>query len=162
MNLLLQKVTTIDTKDTHLTVYYNLYPLLQWCNHYSKKIEKVKCFVVFDGKHQLLRRNYGDNFMLTTTRDCGGRAGKTTRYGVNDSKEDAKALSKLLKGRQCHINLIPVNEIKENTMKRPSKKTIEEFEKIVSDYGLDVTVRKEMGNDINAACGQLRKQNLNK
>ena len=80
--------------------------------------------------------------------------------GINDGKEDAIALAKLLKGRQCHINLIPVNEIKENTLKRPSKKTIEEFEKIVSDYGLDVTVRKEMGNDINAACGQLRRNFL--
>ncbi|MCF0147988.1 MAG: 23S rRNA (adenine(2503)-C(2))-methyltransferase RlmN [Clostridium sp.] len=80
--------------------------------------------------------------------------------GINDGKEDANALSKLLKGRQCHINLIPVNEIKENTLKRPSKKTIEEFEKIVSDHGLDVTVRKEMGNDINAACGQLRRNFL--
>ncbi|MGG7143756.1 23S rRNA (adenine(2503)-C(2))-methyltransferase RlmN [Clostridium nigeriense] len=80
--------------------------------------------------------------------------------GINDGKEDAKALSKLLKGKQCHINLIPVNEIKENTLKRPSKKTIEEFEKIVSEHGLDVTVRKEMGNDINAACGQLRRNFL--
>ncbi|MBD7914115.1 23S rRNA (adenine(2503)-C(2))-methyltransferase RlmN [Clostridium sp. Sa3CUN1] len=80
--------------------------------------------------------------------------------GVNDGKEDAKSLSKLLKGRQCHINLIPVNEIKENTLKRPSKKTIEEFEKIVSEHGLDVTVRREMGNDINAACGQLRRNFL--
>lgn len=80
--------------------------------------------------------------------------------GINDGKEDAKALSKLLRGRQCHINLIPVNEIKENTLKRPSKKTIEEFEKIVSEHGLDVTVRREMGNDINAACGQLRRNFL--
>lgn len=80
--------------------------------------------------------------------------------GINDGKEDANALSKLLKGRQCHINLIPVNEIKENTLKRPSKKTIEEFEKIVANHGLDVTVRKEMGNDINAACGQLRRNFL--
>lgn len=80
--------------------------------------------------------------------------------GVNDGIEDAKSLSKLLKGRQCHINLIPVNEIKENTLKRPSKKTIDEFEKIVSDNGLEVTVRREMGNDINAACGQLRRNFL--
>ncbi|WP_066893876.1 23S rRNA (adenine(2503)-C(2))-methyltransferase RlmN [Clostridium nigeriense] len=80
--------------------------------------------------------------------------------GINDGKEDAKSLAKLLKGRQCHINLIPVNEIKENTLKRPSKKTIEEFEKIVSEHGLDVTVRREMGNDINAACGQLRRNFL--
>ena len=80
--------------------------------------------------------------------------------GINDSKEHAKSLAKLLKGRQCHVNLIPVNEIKENTLKRPSKKTIDDFEKIVNDPGIDVTVRKEMGNDINAACGQLRRDFL--
>lgn len=80
--------------------------------------------------------------------------------GINDSKEHAKSLAKLLKGRQCHVNLIPVNEIKENALKRPSKKTIDDFEKIVSEYGIDVTVRKEMGNDINAACGQLRRNFL--
>lgn len=80
--------------------------------------------------------------------------------GINDDKEDAKSLSKLLKGRQCHVNLIPVNEIKENTLKRPSKKTIEEFEKIVNENGIEVTVRREMGNDINAACGQLRRNFL--
>ena len=80
--------------------------------------------------------------------------------GINDSKEHAKSLAKLLKGRQCHVNLIPVNEIKENTLKRPSKKTIDDFEKIVNDHGIDVTVRKEMGNDINAACGQLRRNYL--
>ena len=77
--------------------------------------------------------------------------------GVNDSKEDAKALSVLLKGMMCHVNLIPVNEVKENTLKRPSKKTIEEFESILKKEGIEVTVRREMGSDINAACGQLRR-----
>ena len=80
--------------------------------------------------------------------------------GVNDSKEDAKSLSKLLKGINCHVNLIPVNEIKENTLKRPSKKTIEDFEEIVKFHGVEVTVRREMGTDINAACGQLRRSYL--
>lgn len=77
--------------------------------------------------------------------------------GVNDSKEDAKSLSVLLKGMMCHVNLIPVNEVKENTLKRPSKKTIEEFEDILKREGIEVTVRREMGSDINAACGQLRR-----
>lgn len=77
--------------------------------------------------------------------------------GVNDGKEDAKSLGKLLKEMLCHINLIPVNEIKENTLKRPSKKTIEDFEEILKAQGLEVTVRREMGSDINAACGQLRR-----
>lgn len=77
--------------------------------------------------------------------------------GVNDGKEDARSLGKLLKGMLCHVNLIPVNEIKENTLKRPSKKVIEEFEEILKNNGIEVTVRREMGSDINAACGQLRK-----
>lgn len=80
--------------------------------------------------------------------------------GVNDSKEDAKSLAQLLKKMNCHVNLIPVNEIKENTLKRPSKKTIEDFEEILKVHGIEVTVRREMGTDINAACGQLRRSYL--
>ena len=80
--------------------------------------------------------------------------------GVNDTKEDAKSLGRLLKGMLCHVNLIPVNEIKENTLKRPSKKNILEFEEILKDNGIEVTVRREMGTDINAACGQLRRSYL--
>lgn len=80
--------------------------------------------------------------------------------GVNDSIDDAKSLSKLLKGLLCHVNLIPVNEIKENTLKRPSKKVIEDFESILKKSGIEVTVRREMGSDINAACGQLRRSHI--
>lgn len=76
---------------------------------------------------------------------------------VNDGREDAKSLGKLLKGMLCHVNLIPVNEIKENSYKRSSKKTIEDFSEILKNHGIEVTVRREMGSDINAACGQLRR-----
>lgn len=76
---------------------------------------------------------------------------------VNDSKEDAKSLAGLLKNMLCHVNLIPVNEVVENSFKRSSKKTIDEFESILKSYGVEVTVRREMGTDINAACGQLRR-----
>ena len=76
---------------------------------------------------------------------------------VNDTKEDAKALAKLLKGILCHVNLIPVNEVKENSFKRSSKKTIDIFSEILKNYGIEVTTRREMGSDINAACGQLRR-----
>lgn len=77
--------------------------------------------------------------------------------GVNDGVEDAKALGKLLKGMLCHVNLIPVNEIKENTFKRSSKKAIDDFSEILKNHGIEVTTRREMGSDINAACGQLRR-----
>lgn len=76
---------------------------------------------------------------------------------VNDGKEDAKALGKLLKGMLCHVNLIPVNEIKENAYKRSSKKCIDDFSEILKNHGIEVTIRREMGSDINAACGQLRR-----
>jgi 23S rRNA (adenine2503-C2)-methyltransferase len=76
---------------------------------------------------------------------------------MNDGKEDAKALGKLLRGILCHVNLIPVNEIKENTFKRSSKKSIEDFSDLLKTYGIEVTIRREMGSDINAACGQLRR-----
>ncbi|MCE5220420.1 MAG: 23S rRNA (adenine(2503)-C(2))-methyltransferase RlmN [Clostridium sp.] len=76
---------------------------------------------------------------------------------INDGKEDAKSLGKLLRGMLCHVNLIPVNEIKENTYKRSSKKSIDDFSEILKTYGIEVTTRREMGSDINAACGQLRR-----
>lgn len=76
---------------------------------------------------------------------------------VNDGREDAKALGKLLRGMLCHVNLIPVNEIKENTYKRSSKKSIDDFSEILKNHGIEVTIRREMGSDINAACGQLRR-----
>ena len=76
---------------------------------------------------------------------------------VNDGVEDAKALGNLLKGMLCHVNLIPVNEVKENSFKRSSSKTIDTFAEILKERGIEATVRREMGSDINAACGQLRR-----
>lgn len=80
--------------------------------------------------------------------------------GVNDSIEDAKSLGKLLKGMLCHVNLIPVNEIKENSFKRSTPKDIENFKKTLADFGIEATVRQEKGTDIDAACGQLRRSYL--
>lgn len=81
--------------------------------------------------------------------------------GVNDTKEDAKSLGRLLKGMLCHVNLIPVNEIKENEFKKSTKKDIEAFLNTLKTYGVEATVRREMGSDINAACGQLRRSYIN-
>ena len=77
--------------------------------------------------------------------------------GVNDTKEQAIELSNLLKGKNCHINLIPVNPIKERDFKRSTSKNIQNFKNILEKYRINVTIRREMGADINAACGQLRK-----
>ena len=77
--------------------------------------------------------------------------------GVNDSRENAEELIKISKGMLCHINLIPVNEIKENDYERSKSKDIEEFKETLIKHGIETTIRREMGSDINGACGQLRR-----
>ncbi len=78
--------------------------------------------------------------------------------GVNDSQEDADLLAKLLKGQNCHINLIPVNPIKEREYVQPDSRVVLEFKNKLEKYGRNVTIRREMGRDIDGACGQLRKR----
>ena len=113
-----------------------------------------------------IANKYSINEILEACRYYMDKTGRRITYeyslvsGVNDGKEDAKSLAKLLKNMSCHVNLIPVNEIKENELKRPAKKTIEAFEEILKSQGIEVTVRREMGTDINAACGQLRRSYL--
>ncbi|MGH4050500.1 MAG: 23S rRNA (adenine(2503)-C(2))-methyltransferase RlmN [Clostridium sp.] len=76
---------------------------------------------------------------------------------LNDSRVDAEKLSDLLRGMLCHVNLIPINEIKENKFKRSSNDNVSEFKRILETNDIQVTIRREMGLDINAACGQLRR-----
>lgn len=78
--------------------------------------------------------------------------------GVNDRLEDAQTLAKLLKNQGVHVNLIPVNPVKERHYVQPSQKTAEAFQHILEKEGINVTIRREMGRDINGACGQLRKR----
>lgn len=77
--------------------------------------------------------------------------------GVNDEEEHAKELSRLIKGINCHVNLIPVNPIKERNYKKSESKKIQIFKNTLEKNRINVTIRREMGADINAACGQLRK-----
>lgn len=77
-------------------------------------------------------------------------------HGVNDTKEDAEELTALLKHRNCHLNLIPVNPIKERDFEKPSKKSAMIFQNKLEKNGINVTIRREMGSDIDGACGQLR------
>lgn len=82
--------------------------------------------------------------------------------GVNDNEEHAKELAGRLSGLNCHINLIPLNEVKERNCYRSTKEDIEKFKTILEKYRKTVTIRREMGSDIDAACGQLRKKFLTK
>lgn len=77
--------------------------------------------------------------------------------GVNDNSKTAAELISLLKGMTCHVNLIPVNEIKEGIFKR--SRSVEQFQQMLIDGGLNATVRRTLGADISAACGQLRRDN---
>lgn len=77
--------------------------------------------------------------------------------GVNDNLKEAAMVTDLLKGRHGHVNLIPVNPIKERNYKQSGREAIENFKNYLEKHGINVTVRREMGRDINGACGQLRK-----
>ncbi len=78
--------------------------------------------------------------------------------GVNDKEEHAKELVKRLSGKLCHVNLIPVNPIEERDYKRSARESVEHFRSILERNHINATVRREMGSDIQAACGQLRKR----
>lgn len=82
--------------------------------------------------------------------------------GENDSQEDAEELAHLIKGLNCHINLIPVNPIKERSYVQSDKKVIANFQNKLEKYQINVTIRREMGRDIDGACGQLRKSYIDK
>lgn len=79
---------------------------------------------------------------------------------VNDLPEHAHELAQLVRGMLCHINLIPVNPVSESGFSRPSEQGTAEFARIVKGYGVEVTVRKEKGTGIDAACGQLRARRM--
>lgn len=80
--------------------------------------------------------------------------------GINDSQEHANQLAKLIKGTFSYVNLIPYNSVNENIYKRTSKEEILSFQDKLKKLGVNVTIRKEFGTDIDAACGQLRAKKL--
>ena len=80
--------------------------------------------------------------------------------GVNDTKQDAEELTKLIGKFPCHVNLIPVNPIKERDFVQPNKQECQAFRNKLEKNGINVTIRREMGRDIDGACGQLRKSYL--
>ena len=82
--------------------------------------------------------------------------------GVNDSDEDARELSELIHGLNCHVNLIPVNPIKERDYVQSDRERILAFKNKLEKNGINVTIRREMGSDIDGACGQLRKSYMEK
>ena len=82
--------------------------------------------------------------------------------GVNDSEENARELSGRIGDINCHVNLIPVNPVKERSFQRSTRQAVENFKIKLEKCGINVTIRREMGSDIDGACGQLRKSYMEK
>ena len=80
----------------------------------------------------------------------------------NDNIQDAKELAELLKGMLCHVNLIPINKIEDGKFTKSSNENIMKFRDYLNSKGIVATVRRELGSDIDAACGQLRKKEVSK
>lgn len=99
--------------------------------------------------------------LMTACREYFKKTGRRISFeyslieGVNDTEESAQELINLLGGMLCHVNLIPINEIRERNFKK--SRYVERFQKRLTDAGINATVRRTLGADINAACGQLRR-----
>ena len=78
--------------------------------------------------------------------------------GVNDRPEDAKELLRRLKGLPAHFNLIPLNHVEESPLKPSTRAAVAAFQKTLEDGGVTATVRRTLGGDIDASCGQLRRK----
>lgn len=113
-----------------------------------------------------IARSYPLSAVLDACREYFEKTGRRLTFeyslvkGVNDNPKEARALAALLKGMHGHVNLIPVNPVKERACARPDKKAIQEFRVILEKAGIAVTIRREMGRDIQGACGQLRRSFL--
>ena len=110
-----------------------------------------------------IARKYPLQEVLTACDEYFEKTGRRISYeyslvkGVNDSDGHARRLAALLKGKNCHVNLIPVNPIKERSYQSTSRAEAANFQLTLEKYGINATIRREMGRDIQGACGQLRR-----
>ena len=111
---------------------YNIQELMKACRYYIEKTNKRISF-----EYALAKDN-------------------------NDSLEDAKGLVQLLKGTLCHVNLIPINKIENGKFNKSCNESIIKFRDYLNKHGIVATIRRELGSDIDAACGQLRKKEVSK
>ncbi len=113
-----------------------------------------------------VNRTYGINQLMAACRQYADSTGRRVTYeyillqGVNDSLRHADKLAGILKGSLSHVNLIPFNQVDRTDFKRPSEETVKAFYDELCSLGVDVTIRREMGSDIDAACGQLRRRHI--
>ncbi len=112
-----------------------------------------------------VNRSYPIEELLRACKNYADKTGRriTFEYSVikdvNSSEKDAENLAKILRGINCHVNIIPVNEVKERSY-RATAETVRQFQKYLEKYGVNSTVRRTLGSDINASCGQLRRNTI--
>lgn len=110
-----------------------------------------------------IARKYDFDLLIKAAKDYADTTKRRVTFeyalikGVNDSEDNARELAARLKGIMCHVNLIPVNDVKENNYIRSTEDNIKNFAKTLQSLGIETTIRRKLGSDINAACGQLRK-----
>ncbi len=113
-----------------------------------------------------VNRRYNVERLLKACRSYYAATGRRISFeyamiqGVNDSPEQARLLLKRLHGMGAHVNLIPLNDVEESPLKPSSHKQIAAFQKILEDGGITATVRRSLGGDIDASCGQLRRKQM--
>lgn len=113
-----------------------------------------------------VNKKYPVDVLIKTCRKYIKKTGRRISFeyalisGVNDSDKEAKELADLLRGMLCHINLIPVNNVEERQYRKGSTEKINHFRDKLISFGMNATVRRELGSDISASCGQLRKKLL--
>lgn len=113
-----------------------------------------------------VNRKYPMAELLKACRDYTEKTSRRVTFeytlvkGVNDSREDADRLGKLLRGMLCHVNLIPLNTVKERDFETTGKAAAAAFRGRLEESGVPATIRRELGDDIDAACGQLRRSTM--
>lgn len=111
-----------------------------------------------------INKTYNINELIEATKEYIEKTGRRVTYeyavidGVNSDRKNAQALAELIKGINCHVNLIPVNAVKEREYKS-SRQSAMKFMNMLTEMGVNATVRRTLGSDIDAACGQLRREN---
>lgn len=109
---------------------------------------------------------YDIHELVDACREYFARTGRRITFeyslvsGVNDRMQDAMQLAKLIRGLNCHVNLIPVNPIEEGGYVQPDRQTVMDFKNRLEKQGITATVRRELGRDIDGACGQLRRRQI--
>ncbi|HBL84021.1 MAG: 23S rRNA (adenine(2503)-C(2))-methyltransferase [Clostridiales bacterium GWF2_38_85] len=113
-----------------------------------------------------IAKKYSIDELFTACREYTETTGRRISYeyamiaGVNDSPECARELGRRLFGTLTHVNLIPLNPVEEKSYNKSDKNVISDFTKVLEEYKIRVTVRRRLGSDINASCGQLRNKQL--